>query len=180
MMFTTWRRDLAAILERDPAARRRRDVLLTYPGLHALWAYRIAHVLWRRHLYLAARMLMAAARVTTGVDIHPAAEIGPGLFIDHALGVVIGETVVIGEDVTMFHNVTLGGTSRPSATATERRHPIIGDRVMIGAGATVLGPIVVGAGSRIGAGAVVLTDVAPRTVVVGVPARVVATTDPPR
>jgi serine O-acetyltransferase len=168
----TLRRDVAAITTRDPAARGVVDALLTYPGLHALMAYRLAHALWGRGHRLTARLVSAAARTVTGVDIHPAATLGPGTFIDHATGVVIGETTVVGEDVTIYQGVTLGGTSlRPG-----KRHPTVGDRVVIGAGAKVLGSIAVGDDARIGANAVVVRDVPAGTVVVGVPGNVVART----
>ena len=166
-MFTTLRRDVEVVLERDPAARSVLDVVLTYPGLHALWGYRLSHALWQSNLKLLARLVSSMVRVITSVDIHPAAQIGQGLFIDHAIGVVIGETAVVGDDVTMYHGVTLGGRS----LTTGKRHPTIGDRVMIGAGAKLLGPVNVGHDSRIGANAVVVHDVAPESVIVGVPGR---------
>lgn len=166
-MLATLRRDVDTVLERDPAARTRWDVVLTYPGLHALWGYRVAHVLWTSGFYLPARLVSAFVRVITGVDIHPGALIGEGLFIDHAIGVVIGETAEIGNDVTLYHGVTLGGLT----SSKGKRHPTVGDRVMIGAGAKVLGPVTVGSDSRIGANAVVVRDVAPGCVVVGVPGR---------
>lgn len=170
----TWRRrlreDVDAVLARDPAARSRPQVVLTYPGLHAVWAHRVAHRLWRRPGgRLPAELLAAWSRRRTGVEIHPAARIGRRLFIDHGMGVVIGETAVIGDDVLMYHAVTLGGRD-PEHRAAER-HPRVGDGVTLGAGATVLGPVTVGAGARIGAGAVVVHDVPPGAVVVGVPGR---------
>ncbi len=167
-MLSTLRRDVDVVLERDPAARSRLDIVLTYPGLHAVWGYRLAHALWRSDLKLAARLVSAAVRVVTGVDIHPAAVIGQGLFIDHAIGVVVGETAIIGDDVTMYHGVTLGGLTLEHG----KRHPTVGDRVMLGAGAKVLGPVTLGDDSRIGANAVVVHDVAPGSVIVGVPGRV--------
>ncbi len=167
-MLATLRRDVEVVLERDPAARSVLDVVLTYPGLHAVWGYRLAHALWRADLKLAARVISASVRVVTGVDIHPAAVIGQGLFIDHAIGVVVGETAVIGTDVTMYHGVTLGGLTLDRG----KRHPTVGDRVMLGAGAKVLGPVTLGDDSRIGANAVVVHDVAPGSVIVGVPGRV--------
>ncbi len=162
--------DLTAALERDPAARTRLEVALTYPGVHALWAHRVAHCLHPRHPLLA-RVVAAASRVLTGVDIHPAATFGRRVFIDHAVGVVIGETAVVGDDVTIFHGVTLGGLGHTPG----RRHPAVGDRVLIGAGATLLGPITVGDDARVGANSVVLGDVPPGATVVGSPARVVRT-----
>lgn len=163
------REDVDVVLQKDPAARSRAEVVLTYPGVHAVWLHRIAHRLWRRGLLLPARVLAAWSRRHTGVEIHPAALVGRRIFIDHGMGVVIGETALVGDDVTLFHGVSLGGTRAVSG----RRHPHVGDRVVIGAGATVLGPIVIGDDARIGAGAVVLTDVPARTTAVGVPARTI-------
>lgn len=171
-MFATLRRDIGAIADRDPAARNILDTLLTYPGLHAVLAHRLAHGLWVRGHRFSARVVAAAAHTITAVDIHPGATLGAGAFIDHATGVVIGETAVTGEDVTIYQGVTLGGTSiRPG-----KRHPTLGDRVVVGAGAKVLGDITVGDDARIGANAVVVRDVPPGTVVVGVPGNVVART----
>lgn len=167
--------DLRAARERDPAARSALEVILCYPGVHAVWGHRISHRLWKLRLRLPARMLSAFTRVLTGVDIHPGATIGPGLFIDHATGVVIGETAEIGRDVTIYHGVTLGGVSLERA----KRHPTIGDRVMIGAGAKVLGPVTIGEGSRVGANAVVVKSVPPGSVVVGVPGQVISRSLPP-
>ncbi|MBW4029569.1 MAG: serine O-acetyltransferase [Acidobacteria bacterium] len=169
-MLARLRSDLRAITERDPASRGPLETALTYPGLHALWAHRIAHQLWHRRLKFLARWLAAVARVFTGVDIHPAASLGERVFIDHAMGVVIGETAVVGDDVTIYQGVTLGGTS----LSHEKRHPTIGRRVIIGAGAKVLGPITVGDDSRVGANAVVVNSVPPNSVVVGIPGRVIA------
>ncbi len=166
-MLATLRRDVGVILERDPAARGVLDVVLTYPGLHAVWGYRLSHLLWRAKLYLVARLVSSFVRVITGVDIHPGATIGQGLFIDHAIGVVVGETAEIGDDVTMYHGVTLGGLTLNKG----KRHPTVGDRVMIGAGAKILGPVTIGADSRIGANAVVVHDVPAHCVIVGVPGR---------
>jgi serine O-acetyltransferase len=162
--------DLASVNSRDPAARSRLETALTYPGLHALWAYRVAHWLWQRQFKFPARVLSSLARMLTGVDIHPAAIIGERLFIDHALGVVIGETAVVGDDVIIFQGVTLGGTS----FAHEKRHPTIGNRVVIGAGAKILGPIIVEDDSRIGANAVVVHSVPSNSVVVGIPGRIIS------
>jgi serine O-acetyltransferase len=160
------REDISSALARDPAARSRAEVGLTYPGLHAVWAYRISSRLWRAGLRLPARMVAQLARFLTGVEIHPGARIGRRLFIDHGMGVVIGETAEVGDDVLMYHGVTLGGTS----LRHEKRHPTVGDRVVIGAGATILGPVTIGADSLIGAGAVVLHDAPPHSLLVGVPA----------
>lgn len=163
------RGDIKAVLARDPAARGALEVVLCYPGLWALWAHRIANRLWKLGLRLPARVIAQWARVVTGIDIHPAATIGPRLFIDHGTGVVIGETAEVGADVTLYHGVTLGGTSLNKG----KRHPTLGDRVVVGAGAKVLGPITVGEGSRIGANAVVVKDVPADVVVVGVPGEIV-------
>jgi serine O-acetyltransferase len=168
-VFGAVRRDVRAALERDPAARSALEVLVCYPGVHALLGHRLAHWLWRRDARLTARALAELTRAVTGVDIHPAAELSAGVFIDHATGVVIGETAQVGADVTIYQGVTLGGTSRSRG----KRHPTIGDRVIIGAGAKVLGPITVGADSRIGANAVVLKPVPPGSVVVGVPGQTI-------
>ena len=173
-MLDEARRDVAMVRERDPAARSAVEVVLCYPGLHAVWGHRLAHRLWQAGHPLAARALSAVLRAWTSVDIHPAATIGPGLFIDHALGVVIGETTEIGADVTIYQGVTLGGT----ALETGKRHPTVGDRVTLGAGAKVLGPLSIGSGSRIGANAVVVRDVPPDSVVVGVPGQVIARSRP--
>ena len=168
------RDDLRAVMDQDPAARTVWDVALTYPGLHAIWGHRVANALWRHHCYLAARILSAAVRVLTAVDIHPGATIGHRLFIDHAVGVVIGETAQIGDDVVMFHGVTLGGVSMNHG----KRHPTIGDRVLLGAGCVVLGPVTIGDDSAIGAQAVVTKDVPANSVVVGIPGRVISTSRP--
>ena len=146
--------------------------MLTYPGLHAVWAYRVAHRLWGQDHRLVARLVSSGARRITGVDIHPAATLGQGLFIDHAVGVVIGETAEVGEDVTIYQGVTLGGTSLERG----KRHPTVGDRVVIGAGAKVLGPLLVGDDARIGANSVVVRDVPAGSVVVGVPGQIIART----
>ncbi|SNQ46095.1 Serine acetyltransferase [Frankia canadensis] len=173
-MLAQLRRDLRAARDRDPAARSALEVALCYPGVHALWAYRVTHRLWAGGLRLPARLGAELARVLTGVEIHPAARIGTGVFIDHATGVVIGETAEVGDDVTIYHGVTLGGTSLEPT----KRHPTIGDRVVIGAGAKVLGPFTVGADSRIGANAVVVRAVPPGSVVVGVPGQVITRSRP--
>ena len=162
--------DVESVLERDPAARSAVEVALLYPGVHAIWAHRLSHALWKQGSYLPARAVSQVARAVTGVEIHPAATIGPRVFIDHGAGVVIGETSVVGADVTIYHGVTLGGTSLNHG----KRHPTVGDRVTIGAGAKVLGDINVGADSRIGANAVLVRSVDPDSVVVGVPGQVVA------
>jgi serine O-acetyltransferase len=166
------RRDVAAVFERDPAARSMAEVALLYSGLHAVWAHRVSNALWRRNRPLSARAVSQAARALTGVEIHPGANLGAGLFIDHGMGVVIGETAEVGEDCTIYHGVTLGGTSLEPG----KRHPTVGDRVTIGAGAKVLGPIDVGHDSRIGSNAVVVRSVHDNSVVVGVPGQVIART----
>ena len=157
------------VLSRDPAARSKTEVFLCYPGLHAIVLYRFAHYLWEKGFFTTARLLSAFGRFLTGVDIHPAARIGKNLFIDHATGVVIGETAEIGDDVTLYHGVTLGGTSASQG----KRHPTLGDRVIVGAGAKLLGPIVIGDDARIGSNAVVLKDVPASATAVGVPAQIV-------
>jgi serine O-acetyltransferase len=161
--------DIATVVERDPAARSRLEVVFCYSGLHAIWAYRVSHWLWRQKARVLARVWSQAARFFTGIEIHPGAEIGQRLFIDHGMGVVIGETSVVGDDVTLYQCVTLGGTGKESG----KRHPTIGNSVVIGAGAKVLGNIVVGENCRIGAGSVVLRSVPDHSTVVGVPAQIV-------
>jgi serine O-acetyltransferase len=169
-MLAAMRRDIQVARERDPAKPTVLEVVFAYPGVHAIWGHRINHWLWNRGARLAARVLAELTRILTGVEIHPGAILGPGLFIDHATGVVIGETAEVGDDVTIFHGVTLGGTGRE----TGKRHPTIGDRVTIGAGAKVLGPIKIGEDSRIGANAVVVKEVPASAVVVGVPGQIVS------
>ncbi|HIZ34864.1 MAG TPA: serine O-acetyltransferase [Candidatus Ruania gallistercoris] len=160
--------DLATARRRDPAARSAVEVALTYSGVHALWLYRLAHRMWRTQvLRLPARVLSQLARALTGVEIHPGAVLGRRFFIDHGMGVVIGETAVVGDDVLMFHTSTLGGRSMSKG----KRHPTLGDRVVIGAGAKVLGPITIGSDVQVGANAVVVKDVPDGAVVVGVPGR---------
>ena len=161
--------DINSVMERDPAARSRTEVLLCYPGLWAVWFHRVSYKLWRAKLRLPARILSQVARFYTGVDIHPGALLGRRLFIDHATGVVIGETAIVGSDVTIYQGVTLGGTGKEHG----KRHPTICDRVFIGNNANVLGNITVGENSRVGAGSVVLNDVPPNSTVVGVPAHIV-------
>jgi serine O-acetyltransferase len=167
-MFTTLRHDMQAVFDRDPAARSKLEVLLAYPGLQALWLHRLAHWLWQRNFKLLGRLVSQTSRFLTGIEIHPGARIGPGFFIDHGMGVVIGETAEVGANVTMYHGVTLGGVSWQKG----KRHPTIGDSVVLGAGAKVLGPITVGDHSRIGANSVVIKDTPAESVVVGVPGRV--------
>ncbi len=159
--------DIGAIMERDPAARSRREVVLCYPGFHAVLLHRLAHAAWRRGWLLVGRSISHFGRFVTGIEIHPGARIGRRLFIDHGMGCLIGETAEIGDDVTLYHGVTLGGVSLEK----EKRHPTLEDGVIVGAGAQVLGPITIGARARIGAHAVVLKDVAPGVTMVGIPAR---------
>ncbi len=161
--------DVATVRERDPAASSKLEVLLLYPGLHAIWYYRVAHALQNRGMVFLARAISQHAAKTTGIEIHPAAKIGQRFFIDHGHGVVIGETTEIGDDVTLYQGVTLGGTGKE----TGKRHPNIGDGVMIGAGAKVLGPITIGANTNVASGAVVLQDIPENSTAVGVPAQVV-------
>ena len=173
-LLHTLRDDVRAVFERDPAARTLFEVILSYPGLHALWSHRAAHWLWTHRLKLAGRWLSQLTRFFTGIEIHPGATIGSSFFIDHGMGVVIGETAEIGNNVTLYHGVTLGGVSLEKG----KRHPTIEDNVVIGAGAKVLGNIRVGPGSRIGANAVVVKSVPANSVVVGVPGQVVVRSKP--
>ncbi len=163
------RKDIAAVMERDPACRSKTEVILCYPGFHAVCLHRMAHYFWKRGFLLVARWLSHWNRFITGIEIHPGARIGEGLFIDHGMGVVIGETTQIGKNCTIYQGVTLGGVSLKK----EKRHPSLEDNVVVGVGARVLGPHVIGAGSRIGASSVVISDVPPGCTVVGVPARIV-------
>ena len=169
-MFTILKKDITAVFERDPAARNVLEVIVCYPGLHALVLHRSAHWLWVRRWQLSARWISHLSRFLTGIEIHPGATIGEGTFIDHGMGIVIGETAEIGEHVTLYQGVTLGGTTHSKG----KRHPTIEKNVVIGAGAKVLGPFRVGEGSRIGAGSVVVREVPPHSTVVGVPGKVVA------
>lgn len=168
-MLEEMRRDVTAAVERDPAVRSRLEVFLCYPGVHALAFHRVAHRLWRAGWPVTARFVSHVSRFFTGIEIHPAARIGAGVFIDHGMGVVIGETAEVGDDVTLYQGVTLGGTS----LKREKRHPTLERNVVVGTGAAVLGAITVGEGARIGAGSVVVADVPPDSVVVGVPGKVI-------
>lgn len=163
------REDIDSVFDRDPAARSRFEILLTYPGIHAVLWHRLAHRLWHWRLKLIARMVANTSRWLTGIEIHPAARIGRRLFIDHGMGVVIGETAEVGDDCTLYHGVTLGGTQWSAG----KRHPTLGNGVVVGAGAKVLGPITLGDGARIGSNAVVLKDAPAGATLVGIPARVV-------
>ncbi|NLM38765.1 MAG: serine O-acetyltransferase [Firmicutes bacterium] len=170
--MTVWerlKRDIQAIKERDPALRSSWEILFAYPGFHAIQMHRIAHFLYKRRLYVLARLISAITRFFTGIDIHPGAQIGAGVFIDHGVGVVIGETAVVKDNVTLYQGVVLGGTGKERG----KRHPTIEENVVVASGAQVLGSFTVGANSRIGAGAVVLQEIPPNSTAVGVPARVV-------
>lgn len=161
------REDLQAARDRDPAARSMLEVALGYPGVHAIWGYRIAHRMWREPgLRLPARLLSQLVRSATGIEIHPGAQLGRRLFMDHGMGIVIGETAMVGDDVVMFHGATLGGVSMKHG----KRHPTLGDGVVIGSGARVLGPVWIGDGAKVGANAVVVKDVPAGATAVGVPA----------
>jgi serine O-acetyltransferase len=168
-MLENIRRDVTAAMERDPAARSRLEVVLCYPGVHALFFHRLAHRLWGAGWVVAARFVSHVSRFLTGIEIHPAARIGAGVFIDHGMGVVIGETAEVGEHVTLYQGVTLGGTS----LKREKRHPTLERNVVVGTGAAVLGALRVGEGARIGGGSVVVADVPPNSVVVGIPGKVI-------
>jgi serine O-acetyltransferase len=173
-MLAAIRQDIRAAKDRDPARPSSLQIIVAYPGVHAIWGHRISHWLWNRGAKVAARAFGELTRILTGVEIHPGAILGTGLFIDHATGVVIGETAEIGDDVTIYHGVTLGGTS----TDPGKRHPTIGDRVIIGAGAKILGPIKIGDDSRIGANSVVVKEVPSSSVVVGVPGQIISRAKP--
>lgn len=168
-MFKQLREDIACVKDRDPAARSAIEVYLLYPGLKAIRLHRLANKLYNKKMFFAARWISQRASKKTGIEIHPAVQIGKRFFIDHGTGVVIGETTVIGDDVTIYQGVTLGGTGKDIG----KRHPTIGNNVMIGAGAKVLGPLTIGDNSKIASGAVVLDDIPPNSTAVGVPARVV-------
>lgn len=172
----TLQSEVRSIKERDPAAKSDAEVLLLYPGLHAVLAHRVANTLYKKGLFFAARAVSQAARNCTGIEIHPAATVGKGLFIDHGCAVVIGETAVIGDNCTIYQGVTLGGTGKHVG----KRHPTIGNNVMIGAGAKVLGPVTIGDNAKIAAGAVVLKDIPENSTAVGIPARVVQRDKPER
>src|SRR5580700_3156335 len=163
------REDVATVLERDPAAKSRLEVYLCYAGLHAVWFYRMNHWLWNRNFFLLARWLSQVARLLTAIEVHPGAQIGQRLFIDHGIGVVIGETSIVGDDVTLYQGVTLGGTGKEKG----KRHPTIGNGVVIGSGAKVLGNITVGDNCRVGAGSVVLRSIPDNSTIVGVPGHIV-------
>ncbi len=168
-MFKSFKEDIDVVFDQDPAARNYVEVILTYSGLHAIWAHRVAHAFFKRKFYFIARVISQVSRFFTGVEIHPGAKIGRRFFIDHGMGVVIGETCEIGDNVTIFQGVTLGGTGKEKG----KRHPTIQDNALIATGAKVLGSIVVGENSKVGAGSVVLKDVPSNSTVVGIPGKVV-------
>jgi serine O-acetyltransferase len=168
-MFQVLKEDIRAVFDRDPAARSIPEVIFCYPGLHAVWFHRLSHRFWAGGFRFIARLISHFGRFFTGIEIHPGATIGKGFFIDHGMGVVIGETAEIGDNVTLYHGVTLGGVSWEKT----KRHPTVGDNVVIGSGAKVLGPFTVGKGSKIGSNSVVVREVPPNSTVVGIPGRVV-------
>lgn len=168
-MFKRLKEDIGVVFERDPAARSTWEVLLCYPGVHAIWLHRISHWLYKRDFIVLPRMISNLARFLTGVEIHPGATIGKGLFIDHGTGIVIGETAELGDNITLYQGVTLGGTGKEKG----KRHPTIGNNVVVASGAKVLGSFSVGENSKIGAGSVVLKEVPPNSTVVGIPGQVV-------
>ncbi len=167
--FRSVREDVAAVFESDPAARSYFEVLICYPGLHAVWAHHLSHWLWRHGLHFPARLNSQFARLLTGIEIHPGAEIGRRLFIDHGMGIVIGETAIVGDDVTLYQGVTLGGTGKEKG----KRHPTLGNNISIGSGAKLLGNITIGDNCRVGAGSVVLRSVPANSTIVGVPGHIV-------
>ena len=174
-MFTRLKADIKAVFDRDPAARSVLEVIFCYPGLHAIWFHRVAHWFWKQEFFFMGRFISHLARFFTGIEIHPGATIGKGFFIDHGMGVVIGETAEIGDNVTLYHGVTLGGVSWEKV----KRHPTLGDNVVVGSGAKVLGPFTVGRNSKIGSNSVVVKEVPENSTVVGIPGRVVLTAEQP-
>jgi serine O-acetyltransferase len=174
-LFRALREDIQTVFAKDPAARSVLEVLLCYPGLHAIWAHRLAHFLWRRKLKLLARLLSHFSRFFTGIEIHPGASIGRRCFIDHGSGVVIGETAELGDDVLLYQGVVLGGTTLEK----KKRHPTLGNAVEMGSGAIALGPITIGDGARVGSSSVVIRSVPPGVTVVGIPGRIVTRTERP-
>jgi serine O-acetyltransferase len=169
MILGKFREDLSVVFQRDPAARNYFEILTTYPGVHALILHRLAHFLWSIKLKLIARIFSHLARIFTGIEIHPGAQIGRRFFIDHGMGIVIGETAIIGDDCTLYHGVTLGGTTWKKG----KRHPTLKDNVVIGAGAKVLGPITLGNNSKVGSNAVVVSDIPNDSTAVGIPAKII-------
>jgi serine O-acetyltransferase len=172
-MFQQLKEDIRAVFDRDPAARSIPEVIFCYPGLHAIWFHRISHWFWKHDLFFIGRFISHMGRFCTGIEIHPGARIGKGFFIDHGMGVVIGETAEIGDNVTLYHGVTLGGVSWEKT----KRHPTIGDNVVIGSGAKILGPFTVGKGSKIGSNSVVVKEVPANSTVVGIPGKIVMSTE---
>lgn len=172
-MFKQIRDDIRSVYDRDPAARSALEIIFCYPGLHAVWLHRIAHWLWQRGWYFPGRFVSQSSRFLTGIEIHPGAKIGKRFFIDHGMGVVIGETAEIGDDVTIYHGVTLGGVTWDKV----KRHPTLEDKVVIGSGAKILGPFTVGKGAKIGSNSVVVKAVPDNATVVGIPGKVVMTTE---
>jgi serine O-acetyltransferase len=172
-MFKKLKEDLSIVFERDPAARSYLEILTTYPGVHAILFHRIAHRIWKIKLFWLGRLISHISRLLTGIEIHPGAIIGSRFFIDHGMGVVIGETSVVGDDCTIYHGVTLGGTSWKQG----KRHPTLENKVVVGAGAKILGPITIGSGAKIGSNAVVVKDIPKNVVAVGIPARIVQDTE---
>lgn len=173
-MFKSIREDINSVFDRDPAARNALEIILCYPGLHALWFYRVAHFFWTNNFFLFGRLTSHLGRFLTGIEIHPGAKIGRKFFIDHGMGVVIGETAEIGDNVTLYHGVTLGGVTWDKV----KRHPTLSDNVVIGSGAKILGPFTVGNGAKIGSNSVVVKEVPPNATVVGIPGRVVMSAAP--
>ncbi len=174
-MFKSLREDINSVFDRDPAARSALEIVLCYPGLHALWIYRIAHWFWGNEFFLLGRFISHIGRFLTGVEIHPGAKIGSKFFIDHGMGVVIGETAEIGDNVTLYHGVTLGGVTWDKV----KRHPTLDDNVVIGSGAKILGPFTVGKGAKVGSNSVVVKEVPENATVVGIPGRVVLSAPEP-
>jgi serine O-acetyltransferase len=172
-MLKKLKEDLSIVFERDPAARSYLEILTTYPGVHAILFHRIAHRVWKMKLFWLGRLISHISRFLTGIEIHPGAEIGSRFFIDHGMGVVIGETSIIGDDCTIYHGVTLGGTSWKQG----KRHPTLENKVVVGAGAKILGPITICSGAKIGSNAVVVKDIPKNVVAVGIPARIVQDTE---
>ena len=166
-MFKNLKHDLNRVLENDPAARTKLEVFLLYPSIHALIAYRISHFFYKKKFFFIARLISQLSRFFTGIEIHPGATIGKGLFIDHGMGVVIGETAEVGDDVTLYHGVTLGGTGKDKG----KRHPTLGNNVIVGAGAKILGPILIGNNAKVGANAVVVKNVPEGATAIGIPAK---------
>lgn len=175
-MFNNIRYDIKRVMEQDPAANSKLEVFFLYPCIHALIAYRIAHVLYKKRIFFLARLISQLSRFFTGIEIHPGATIGKGLVIDHGMGVVIGETAEIGDNVLLYHGVTLGGTGKDKG----KRHPTVGNNVIIGTGAKVLGNILIGDNVKIGANAVVLKNIQAGATAVGIPAKVILPKEPPR